>query len=161
MASSCTGSVKVEPVGSPDESDTFTAIMVSRVADDGTIEVRDSWDRQEGAGVKVAKGATAEQQAIIDDATSAGLVGSTSAPRLADPQELLVGKDEGKYVQYSYTTRSVETLVVSCGDGSSPVDATATSFEVVETGLVNCKDTPDPVTEYIASEAITIYCERG
>lgn len=161
VASACEGSVMVVPDGEPTKDDKYTAIVVSRVGDDGTIEVRDQWDRQEDAGVKAAKGTTAEQQAIIDDATSAGLIGSTSAPRLADPQELLVGKAKGKYIQFSYTTRTVETLVVSCGDGSSPVDATATSFKVVETGLVNCKDTPDPVSEYIASNAIATFCERG
>jgi hypothetical protein len=161
VASACSDGVKVVPTGSPESEQLLTAIVLSTVSKDGAIEVVDSWDRQEDSGVKAAKGATAEQQAIVDDLLASGLMSATSAPRLADPAELLLGKEKGSYIQYSYTTRTVETATASCTDGSSPVEVTGTSFKVVETGLANCTDTPDPVAEYIASEAISKYCTRG
>ncbi|PFG41461.1 hypothetical protein ATJ88_0100 [Isoptericola jiangsuensis] len=160
-SSDCAGGVVVDPQGSPDEQKLYTAIVLSKVSGSGEVAVVDSWDRQEDAGLKVRGGATDAQQAVLDDALAGGLLAVQRAPRLADPAELLVGKDKGRYVQYSYTRRSTQDVVVSCADGTEPVEASWTSFELVSTGLSSCTDTPDPVSEFVAADAISTYCDRA
>jgi hypothetical protein len=160
-ASACAGGVVVEWQGSPTEKKVYTAIVLSTVSGSGAIKVVDSWDRQEDAGVRVAKGATDAQHAVVEDAVAGGLLEAERAPRLADPTELLVGKSKGRYIQYSYTRHSTQDAVVSCADGSEAVDVAWTSFELMETGLSSCTDTPDPVAEYAAADAISTFCDRA
>jgi hypothetical protein len=160
-ASACSDGVVVEWKGSPSQKKAFTAIVLSKVGGDGDVAVVYSWDRQEDAGLRVAKDVTPEQQAVVDDAVAGGLLDSERAPTLADPTELLAGKDKGKYIQYSYTQHSTQDAVASCADGSEPVEVAWTSFELVDTGMSACADTPDPMAEFAAAEAITTFCDRA
>lgn len=164
MESECSDGVTVEWHGTPKTTDGLTAIKVAQVAGDGGISVGYTWDRSGEAGVKAGSGADEAQQALLADAAAGGLIAIDPAPKVADPVELLEGRDQGRYVLFAYAKRTEEKGTVSCAGGDETVEAadvTAVSFETVQTGVANCADDPDPIAEFAATEAIGTYCERG
>lgn len=159
--STCGGGVLVEWDGTPESQDMYTAVTVVRLSGDGDSTVRSEWSRGEAAGARAASGATDDQEAMVRDAVGGGLLAATEAPAIAEPDALLVGADKGTYVIYAYAERTTGSATVTCGDGSNAVDVDVTSFDEIETDLVDCDATPDPVTEYIAADAITDNCGRA
>ncbi len=161
VESSCPGGVTLAWQGEPETQDLFTAAKVAKVGAGGTATTVDEWDRGEKVGAKPASGSSDDQKKMVTDAVTGGLVGVTPAPKLADVGELLDGRDQGKYVLYAYARHSSQDATVSCADGSDSVEVAVTSFKTLETGVANCQDTPDPVAEFAAADAIGNYCDRG
>ncbi|WP_165799907.1 MULTISPECIES: hypothetical protein [Isoptericola] len=161
VESSCGGGVSVEWLGTPESEDIYTAVTVVRVSGDGGTAVQSEWSRGEDAGARAEGGATEDQEAMVRDAVAGGLLEATGAPAIVETDSLLVDVDKGTYVLYAYAERTTGSATVSCGDGSNAVDADVTSFEEVETGVADCSTSPDPVTEYVAADAITDYCGRA
>lgn len=160
VESSCGDGVAVEREGATDSDDIYTAVTVVRVAADGSTTVRSEWARGESAGAVAGSGATENQQAMVRDAVAGGLLDVSEAPQVDESEELLADVEKGTYVLYAYAERSTGTVTVLCGDGSDAADATVTSFEEVEVGAADCSSSPDPVTEYVAADAIADYCGR-
>lgn len=159
--SSCGDGVLVEQGAAPESKDMYTAVTVVRVDGGGDSTVRSEWSRDEAAGARTEPGATEDQEAMVRDAVAGDLLEVADAPAIVEPDALLVGVEKGTYVLYAYAERTVGNVTVTCGDGSNAVDVDVTSFEEVETDFADCSTSPDPVTEYIAADAITDYCGRA
>ncbi|WP_407319992.1 hypothetical protein UQW22_05965 [Isoptericola halotolerans] len=158
--SSCGDGVALTAEGSVDSEDIYTAVAVVRVAADGSTTMRDEWGRGEAAGAVAASGATDNQQAMVRDAVEGGLLDVAEAPQVDESEELLADVEKGTYVLYAFAERTTENVTLTCGDGSDAVDAAVTSFDEVEVGAADCASSPDPVTEYVAADAID-YCDRA
>ncbi|WP_277212224.1 hypothetical protein [Isoptericola croceus] len=161
VESSCGDGVAVEWQGTPDTKDMYTAVAVVRVSGAGETTVRNEWTRGEAASAVAGGGATEHQEAMVRDAVAGGLLAVTEVPRIEESDELLADVGKGSYVLYAYAERTTGTVTVSCGDGSDAVDADVTSFEEIETDVADCAASPDPVTEYVAADAIADYCGRA
>jgi len=159
--SDCVQGVVVDWQGSGTTEDVYTAVKVARVGGDGAVSVKHEWERNEQAGASSGSGVSGAQQAMVDDAVVGGLVAADPAPRLADAAELLEGRDQGKYILYAYARHSTRSGTVSCAGGGESVGVTVVDFDTLQTGAVSCADSPDPVTEFAAAEAISTWCDRG
>ncbi|GAA1981121.1 hypothetical protein GCM10009718_17660 [Isoptericola halotolerans] len=161
VESSCGDGVSVEWQGSPGSQDLYTAVKVVKVAADGATTVRSEWVRGESAGATATSGATENQQAMVRDAVAGGLVDVAEVPDVVESDGLLADVGKGTHVLYAYAERTTGDVTITCGDGSDAVDAAVISFEELEVDVADCASSPDPVTQYVAADAISDYCERG